>query len=73
MSQFEKVSQKEATTYGIPYDYKSVMHYTETAFARKGRISMETKDPQYQVGEEIVFSSWDHLESDREPERRLSQ
>lgn len=50
MSQFEKVSQKEATTYGIPYDYKSVMHYTETAFARKGRISMETKDPQYQVG-----------------------
>ena len=49
MSQFEKISSQESTTYGVPYDYKSVMHYAEDAFARKGRISMETKDPQYQV------------------------
>ncbi|VDO83028.1 unnamed protein product [Heligmosomoides polygyrus] len=47
-SQFEKVTPYEATTYDVPYDYKSVMHYGKNAFAKPGRISMETKDPRYQ-------------------------
>ncbi|KAK5980210.1 Metalloendopeptidase [Trichostrongylus colubriformis] len=47
-SQFEKISSRESTTYDIPYDYKSVMHYGKNAFAYPGKISMETKNPKFQ-------------------------
>uniref|UniRef100_A0A7I5E5X6 Metalloendopeptidase n=2 Tax=Haemonchus contortus TaxID=6289 RepID=A0A7I5E5X6_HAECO len=47
-SQFEKVTSQEATTYGIPYDYRSVMHYGKKAFAFPGKISMQTTDPKFQ-------------------------
>ncbi|PIO61316.1 astacin, partial [Teladorsagia circumcincta] len=46
--QFAKVSPFEATTYNVPYDYKSVMHYGKDAFALPNKISMRTKDPDYQ-------------------------
>ncbi|EFO90523.1 CRE-NAS-5 protein [Caenorhabditis remanei] len=46
--QFEKLSSRDATTYNVPYDYKSVMHYDETAFAKPGKISMMTKDSKFQ-------------------------
>ncbi|UMM11743.1 hypothetical protein L5515_000875 [Caenorhabditis briggsae] len=46
--QFEKLSSRDATTYNVPYDYKSVMHYDETAFAKPGKISMMTKDSSFQ-------------------------
>ncbi|CAI2315359.1 unnamed protein product [Caenorhabditis sp. 36 PRJEB53466] len=46
--QFEKLSTRDATTYNVPYDYKSVMHYDETAFAKPGKISMMTRDSQFQ-------------------------
>ncbi|ETN76863.1 astacin [Necator americanus] len=47
-SQFEKVTPDKATTYNVPYDYKSVMHYGKRSFAKPGRISMETLDSRYQ-------------------------
>ncbi|ETN76862.1 astacin [Necator americanus] len=48
-SRFEKVNPDEFTTYGVPYDYKSIMHYRKGAFARSGKIAIETLDPRYQV------------------------
>uniref|UniRef100_A0A0N4Z264 Metalloendopeptidase n=1 Tax=Parastrongyloides trichosuri TaxID=131310 RepID=A0A0N4Z264_PARTI len=47
--QFKKVTTDEATTYNVPYNYKSVMHYGKNAFARgPGLVTMETIDPVYQ-------------------------
>lgn len=49
-AQFEKVPASSGDTYGIRYDYRSVMHYAKDAFARKpGAVTMETLDPNFQV------------------------
>ncbi|VDO39272.1 unnamed protein product [Haemonchus placei] len=47
--QFGKVNPYYASTYHVPYDYKSVMHYNKKAFAKPSKISIRTKDPKYQV------------------------
>uniref|UniRef100_A0A158PAV7 Metalloendopeptidase n=1 Tax=Angiostrongylus cantonensis TaxID=6313 RepID=A0A158PAV7_ANGCA len=61
-SQFDIVSRKESTLYNIPYDYKSVMHYGKTAFARPGTVTMETLDPRYTnvIGKQTDASSSDY-------------
>nr|AQM58332.1 venom astacin-like protein 1 [Pristhesancus plagipennis] len=33
---FEKASAKEYTTYGVPYNFESVMHYPATSFSKNG-------------------------------------
>ncbi|KAF7633702.1 Metalloendopeptidase [Meloidogyne graminicola] len=49
LTQFEKVPETDSTTYGVKYDYQSVMHYAKDAFASTpGRITMETLNKQYQ-------------------------
>ncbi|CAJ0596169.1 unnamed protein product [Cylicocyclus nassatus] len=37
-----------ASTYDVPYDYRSIMHYDKHAFANGNRITMRTRDPRYQ-------------------------
>ncbi|VDO86716.1 unnamed protein product [Haemonchus placei] len=46
---FIKLGPSEATTYDLPYDYKSVMHYRKSDYAMPSKISIQTKDPKYQV------------------------
>uniref|UniRef100_A0A914SJP6 Metalloendopeptidase n=1 Tax=Parascaris equorum TaxID=6256 RepID=A0A914SJP6_PAREQ len=47
-SQFSKQPQNSIVTYGIKYDYGSVMHYPPDGFSKNGRDTLETLDPNYQ-------------------------
>ncbi|EYB92867.1 hypothetical protein Y032_0189g1200 [Ancylostoma ceylanicum] len=46
-NQFAKVLSPDAVTYGVPYDYLSIMHYEKNAFASPRTISMEPLDRRY--------------------------
>ncbi|KAK6726486.1 hypothetical protein RB195_004672 [Necator americanus] len=62
-SRFEKVNPDEFTTYGVPYDYKSIMHYRKGEFALRGKIAIETLDPRYQdvIGNQNDASLSDYI------------
>eukprot|EP00092_Neocalanus_flemingeri_P031468 GFUD01034175.1.p1 GENE.GFUD01034175.1~~GFUD01034175.1.p1 ORF type:complete len:301 (+),score=46.39 GFUD01034175.1:53-904(+) len=48
-SNFRKVNSDVWSNYGLPYDYRSVMHYRGTDFAKNGRrLTIKTKDPRMQ-------------------------
>ena len=40
-SNFEKVSSAFATTQSVPYDYRSIMHYSAYAFSQNGNPTIE--------------------------------
>lgn len=41
---FDKVSQSAATTQGITYDFRSIMHYDAYAFSSNGRPTIEPRN-----------------------------
>lgn len=48
--QFDKIDHTKGDTFGIPYNYRSIMHYAKDAFSKgNGLVTMETLDPAYQV------------------------
>ncbi|KAK6044402.1 astacin [Cooperia oncophora] len=61
--QFTKVSPSKATTYNVPYTYTSVMHYGQRAFAEPNKISMRTKNPEFQdvIGNADDASPFDYM------------
>lgn len=65
--QFRKIPESESSTYGIPYNYLSVMHY-DAFSAGTGGITMEPKDKAYMY--EIGNQKYGH-ELDWEKVRRL--
>lgn len=40
---FNKVPDNVTTTYGLPYDYTSVMHYPRYAFSKNGKETIVAK------------------------------
>lgn len=40
---FKKYTNKIVDDYGLPYDYKSIMHYTDYMFSKNGKKTMEPK------------------------------
>lgn len=45
---FDKYPASAVSTYGVPYDYLSIMHYGGQAFSDNGQYTIKTKDPKYQ-------------------------
>uniref|UniRef100_A0A0K0FTP2 Zinc metalloproteinase n=1 Tax=Strongyloides venezuelensis TaxID=75913 RepID=A0A0K0FTP2_STRVS len=45
---FQKVSTREYSTYGIPYDYGSIMHYGTKTFSINGEKTIEPIDSLYE-------------------------
>ncbi|KIH47335.1 hypothetical protein ANCDUO_22607 [Ancylostoma duodenale] len=62
-NQFAKVLSPDAVTYGVPYDYLSIMHYEKTAFANPRTLSMEPLNPKYLdiIGKQKEPSQNDYL------------
>ncbi|KAH9498106.1 Blastula protease 10 [Bulinus truncatus] len=45
---FEKKRWSQVLTYGLPYDYDSIMHYDEKTFSVNNTLTVHAKDPKYQ-------------------------
>ncbi|VDK69403.1 unnamed protein product [Anisakis simplex] len=62
ISQFDQVPEGESDTYGIRYNYRSLMHYGKNAFAkRRGLVTIETIDPAFQ---DVIGRAQDAAPSD---------
>ncbi|KAK9502787.1 hypothetical protein O3M35_011493 [Rhynocoris fuscipes] len=46
---FEKASSKEYTTYGVPYNYESIMHYPATSFSKNGEPTILPLDKSVNI------------------------
>ena len=53
---FFMYSGSEGETFGLPYDYKSIMHYQEYSSSKNGQITIETLDPSMQKVMSTFFS-----------------
>ncbi|XP_052892120.1 zinc metalloproteinase nas-14-like [Anopheles moucheti] len=45
--------------FGVPYDYDSVMHYSETAYSKNGKRTIVAKDPNARIGQREGLSEGD--------------
>jgi len=64
---FEKYSTEKLYDFETKYDYESIMHYPENAFAKPGKITIVAKDPKYQkvIGQRGGLSRIDKIQLNR--------
>ncbi|XP_035826065.1 blastula protease 10 [Aplysia californica] len=55
---FHKYNWGVIDSFGVPYDYRSIMHYGSTAFSQNGETTIKTLDPLYQsvIGNRMSLS-----------------
>ncbi|KAL3270928.1 hypothetical protein HHI36_021434 [Cryptolaemus montrouzieri] len=60
---FIKADKDKTISYGVPYDYRSVMHYSDHAFSRNGQPTIVPKQPEAakKMGQREGFSRGDIL------------
>lgn len=65
---FDKYGKDITSTMGTPYDYWSVMHYSQNAFSSNKGRTIITKDARFQdvIGQHLEMSSYDALELNRQ-------
>ena len=57
---FEKETPNTAMQFqDLPYDYKSLMHYSEKAFSKNGKKTIEAKDGTSPLGNEVGMTDQD--------------
>ncbi|KAF5303785.1 hypothetical protein FQR65_LT08120 [Abscondita terminalis] len=56
---FDKFSPLVATSFGEPYDYSSIMHYSRKAFTANGQDTIVPLDPRAQIGQRLGLSPID--------------
>ncbi|KAB7501141.1 Zinc metalloproteinase nas-7 [Armadillidium nasatum] len=58
-----KKKKSNFITYGVSYDYESIMHYDKFTFSKNGYITIITKDSKYQdkIGNSQILSEKDIL------------
>ena len=48
---FDKADRGSSDTFGVPYDYESIMHYTRTTWTKNFKDTMQAKDdPNRKLG-----------------------
>jgi hypothetical protein len=57
--QFQKLSTQEASAYGAPYDFGSIMHYGPKDFSRNGQDTIVAKRQGVSFGQRQRISNWD--------------
>ncbi|KAK3736748.1 hypothetical protein QZH41_006496 [Actinostola sp. cb2023] len=57
--QFDKVDRRYVASRGVGYDYGSIMHYGKTAFAARGKITVQPKDRDARIGQRRALSNAD--------------
>lgn len=63
---FEKYPRDMGSSFGKPYDYDSVMHYSRLAFSKDMRTpTIEPRDQEADIGQRLGLSFYDREEINR--------
>ena len=60
--QFEKYSHGEIDKMNKDYDFKSLMHYSSTAFSKNGKATIVPVHPTQTVGDAETYTALDIVE-----------